>query len=184
LERPKRLEEALDGASKEQRAAEASQALGKVSRAFEESQPGSLQMARKEDSLKPGEEDSFNMGMSELASLLKQLESSKQLSKEDQGRQGRQALYNLQTGMRSRHGDNSEGNSILLKLDEMLKGEQPLDIGDLKALLDQLKRFSTETSVKLAKKDDQPQVGNIDPAKLPPAYRGRIQKYFQKLSER
>ena len=41
LERPKRLEEALEGGTKEAKAADASQALGKVSKAFDESQPGS-----------------------------------------------------------------------------------------------------------------------------------------------
>jgi len=36
----------------------------------------------------------------------------------------------------------------------------------------------------LARQEDQPDVSNIDPAHLPAAYRGRIQKYFQKLSEK
>ena len=66
----------------------------------------------------------------------------------------------------------------------MLKAETPLEVGDLKKLMDELQHFSVETSDRLAKKDDKPEVTNIDPSKLPPAYRGRIQKYFQKLSEK
>ena len=58
--------------------------LGKVSKAFEESEPKAMQMAQKQDSLKPGEQESFNMGMSELESLLKQLEDKRQLSRENQ----------------------------------------------------------------------------------------------------
>jgi hypothetical protein len=66
----------------------------------------------------------------------------------------------------------------------MLKTETPIEVADLKKLMDELQHFSVETSDKLAKKDDKPEVTNIDPTRLPPAYRGRIQKYFQKLSER
>jgi hypothetical protein len=50
--------------------------------------------------------------------------------------------------------------------------------------LDQLQHFSVETADHLAKREDKPEVTNIDPSRLPPAYRGRIQKYFQKLSEK
>ena len=59
-----------------------------------------------------------------------------------------------------------------------------MDIGDLKKLMDELQHFSVETADHLAKKEDKPEVTNIDPTRLPPAYRGRIQKYFQKLSEK
>ena len=41
------------------------------------------------------------------------------------------------------------------------------------------------TSTTLHARTGQPvELSNIDPARLPPAYRGRIQKYFQKLSEK
>jgi hypothetical protein len=66
----------------------------------------------------------------------------------------------------------------------MIKGDKPMEIEDLKKLMDELQRFSVEHSEKLAKKDEPPEVTNIDPQRLPPAYRGRIQKYFQKLSEK
>jgi hypothetical protein len=181
LQRPRKVEDALDNTSKEQRAGEASQALANVSKAFEKSQPDALQMARN-DQNKPGEQDNFNQGMAELDSLIKQLDKERQLPRETQRKQGRQALYNLQTGMRAFHGSNEDGNQILLQLETMLKGEAPLEVGDLKKLMDALQRFSVETSEKLGKKD-LPELANIDPSKLPPAYRGRIQKYFQKLSE-
>jgi hypothetical protein len=59
-----------------------------------------------------------------------------------------------------------------------------LDVDDLKKLMDQLQHFSVETADHLAKKEERPDITNIDPTRLPPAYRGRIQKYFQKLSEK
>jgi len=92
------------------------------------------------------------------------------------GKQGQQALSNLQTGLRSQYGDNEEGNQLLLQLQQMLKAEAGLEPGNLKQLLEALQHFSAEASEQLVKTDDQPQVTNIDPARLPPAYRGRIQK--------
>ncbi len=182
--RLRKLETAQDEATKQQAAGEAKQKLSDVSQAFSASEPKALQMARQNDSLKSTDKDSFAQGMAELDSLIKQLQDSRQLSKEDQAKQGRQALADLQNGMRSQFGDNEAGNQVIAQLQQLLKGENPPDIGDLKKLLETLQHFSVETSEQLAKKDDPPNVSNIDPAHLPPAYRSRIQKYFQKLSER
>lgn len=176
------LEQAQDQPSQQQRAGEARDALSRVSKAFGASQPKSLQMAHKSDALKPDAKDSFNLGLSQLDSLAKQLEQKK-LSPENQSKQGQEALYNLQTGLRSFNGDNERGNQIMLHLEELLKSKDPVEVEDLRKLLSELQHFSVESSDHLAKGDD-PEVTNIDPAKLPPAYRGRIQKYFQKLSEK
>jgi hypothetical protein len=164
-------------------AAQARDGLEKVSKAFAASEPGAMQMAQKSDSLKAGGQDSFSMGMAELESLIKQLEKSNPISPEDQNKQGQEALYNLQLGLREQYGNNDSGNQILLSLNQMLKTNL-LDVGDLKKLMDQLQHFSVETTDHLAKKEDKPDITNIDPTRLPPAYRGRIQKYFQKLSEK
>jgi hypothetical protein len=179
-----RLQLAQDEPTRQQRAGEAKDALGKVSKAFEESEPKATQMAQKTDSLKPGEQESFNQGMSELESLLKQLEDKRQMSPENQGKQGREALGNLQQGVRSLYGDTERGTRILLKLDQMLKAEKLLDADDLKGLINELQHFSVETADQMSRREDKPEVTNIDPTKLPPAYRGRITKYFQRLSEK
>ncbi len=183
LEQANQLEAPEDATSRQRRAAEARDGLAQVGKAFDESQPKSLQMARKNDALKPAEKDSFSQGMSELDSLIKQLQNNHDLSAKQQSKQGEQALADLQTGMRSQFGDNDRGKQLLGRLEQMLKTEA-LDIGDLKKLMDELQHFSVETSEQLAKDEDQPEVTNIDPARLPPAYRGRIEKYFQRLSER
>ena len=180
----RQLEQAGDTAARQQRAAESRDSLARISKAFEESQPKSLQMARRSDSLKDDEKDSFGEGMAELDSLIKQLQSGRQLRPEDQTKLGQELLQNLQSGMRSLYGNNDQGEQLLLKLQEMLKAETGLDPGDLKKLMEALQHFSVETSEQLAKEDDRPELSNIDPSRLPPAYRGRIQKYFQKLSEK
>jgi hypothetical protein len=175
--------EQANAADVQRRAAEAKDALGKVSKAFEQSQPRTMQAARSKDSLGQGEQDGFSQGMSELDSLMKQLENNRQVSRDQQAKQGRQALANLQQGMRGQSADDPRGQELLVQLERMLKDEKGLDIGDLKKLIQALQHFSTETSEQLAKKEDQPDIMNIDPSHLPPAYRGKIQRYFQKLSE-
>jgi hypothetical protein len=179
-----RLQMSQDAPTLQQGAGEARDALGKVSKAFEDSEPKVMQMAEKTDSLKPGEQESFNQGMSELESLLKQLEDKRQSTPENQGKQGREALGNLSNGVRELYGTTERGAQLLGKLDQMLKAEKPLNADDLRALINELKHFSVETADQMSKREDKPEVTNIDPTKLPPAYRGRITKYFQRLSEK
>ena len=179
-----RVQLAQDEPTKRERAGDAKDALSKVSQAFEESEPKTMQMAQKTDSLKPGEQESFNLGMAELESLAKQLEDKRQISPDKQGKQGREALGNLQSGLRSRFGDNERAVLLLQQLDKMLKTEQPIEVEDLKKLINELQHFSVETADQMERKQDKPEVTNIDPTKLSPAYRGRIQKYFQRLSEK
>ena len=179
-----RVQLAQDDPTRQQRAGEARDALSKVSKAFEESEPKALQMAQKTDSLKPGEQESFNLGMSELESLLKQLEDNRQVTRENQGKQGQEALGNLQNGMRGLYGNNDRGTQLLMKLAQMLKTEKALEAEDLRNLISELQHFSFETSDQMSRREDKPEVTNIDPTRLPPAYRGRIQKYFQRLSEK
>jgi hypothetical protein len=179
-----RVQLAQDQPTRQERAGEAKEALSKVSKAFEESEPKAMQMAQQSDSLKPGEQESFNQGMSELQGLLKQLEDKRQMTRENQSKQGKEALGNLQRGVRGLYGSNDRATQLLLKLDQKLKGEKPLDAEDLRQLINELQHFSVETADQMSKREDKPEVTNIDPTRLPPAYRGRIQKYFQRLSEK
>jgi hypothetical protein len=179
-----RVQLAQDEPTKRERAGEAKNALSKVSQAFEESEPKTMQMAQKTDSLKPGDQESFNLGMAELESLLKRLEDKRQMSPDKQGKQGREALGNLQNGLRSRYGDNERATQLLLNLERMLKPEQAIEVEDLRKLISELQHFSVEAADQMERRQDKPEVTNIDPTRLPPAYRGRIQKYFQRLSEK
>jgi hypothetical protein len=183
LEQPA-SDQAAAGKTTRQKAAEARDALGKVRQAFENSQPKGMQMARKTDALRPASaEDSLNQGFAELESLSKELEAGHSPAPADQARQGRQAFADLQAGMRSRFGKNDGGEQLLDQLEHMLDSAQPIDVKDLKALLERLQRFSVENAQQHALKEDRPQMSSIDPSRFPPAYRGRIQKYFQRLSE-
>jgi hypothetical protein len=177
------LKQAQTPEQRKETAGEAGKELAKVSQAFDQSLPEALQAARKTDSLKPDPGESLDRGLAQLDSLIKQLE--KQSNNKSQGQQGQEALYNLQTGMRDQYGSNERGNQILLRLEKALKSNQQMpEVANLKKLMDELQKFSVEMKSDVAKKEEKVDVTNIDPARLPPAYRGRIQKYFEKLSEK
>ena len=106
------------------------------------------------------------------------------MSPDSQAKQGREALGNLQNGMSGLYGKNERAAQLLAQLDQMLNGERPLEAEDLRKLINELQHFSIETADQMSKREDKPEVTNIDPTRLPPAYRGRIQKYFQRLSEK
>lgn len=178
------LERAADKEAREKAAGKAKDALSKVSKAFSESQPKAMQESEKSDSLKPPGEQGLERGLAQLQNLLRQLEQNQPMPSDDQAKAGREALYNLQRGLRETAGSNERGNQIMVHVDEELKkGEFPLDLERLKKLLDQLQNFSLELSGSPSK-EEKTEVTHIDPSQLPPAYRGRIEKYFQKLSEK
>ena len=154
--------------------------LDKLNGAFTRARPSALQEAREHDPLRQEPGTGFAKGLQQLDSLLKQLEQHRQLSPDAQAKQSRQALENLQSGMRDDLGNDSRGQQLLEQLQQMLSREQGLDPVRLRQLSDQLEQFSVEIA---NANQSAPELANFDPARLPPAYRGRIERYFQKLSE-
>lgn len=178
------LEKPLLPQAKQQAAGQAKECLSRVSQAFDASQPKGLQAAARSDALKPGTDQSFGLGLAQLESLLRQLQNPKPPSPEDQTKQGAEALYNLQTGLRNRHGSNERVQQLLADLERALKPEQRFDLEDLTRLQQQLQSFSVELTPRGRTEDAKPEVSSLDPNRLPPAYRSRIEKYFQRLSEK
>lgn len=186
------LDQRLDAAgkaqgdeAKQQAAAQAKGSLEKVAQAFNESQPQALQQARQNDALNGSPADGFERGIEMLESLLQRRESNRRLSPQDESRQQREAWQRFEKAVPDRFGNNEQTKTLLLKLEEGLKDQPtPLDDVMIQKLIAELKHFSTEVKDATAPKLEDPQLTNIDPSKLPPAYRGRIEKYFQKLSER
>jgi len=174
---------ARTAAARQASAGEAKEALQKVTEAFDKSAPKPMQMARSGDALKPSEQGARERGIGQLNSLLQRMESGKPASKEDQRRQGEEALANLENAMRPEAEKSDQARALLAELNDKLKGENPVEIEDLRRLVSELQHFSVELAT--ADRDAQKsEVGNINAAAMPPAYRGRIEKYFQKLSEK
>lgn len=177
------LAQASGKGDRQQKAGAAKAGLEMVSQAFQKSQPQVLQAAKTGDALKAGQADALERGMAQLESLLRQLEAQRPISPEEQGKQSREALQNLQRGIELLYGANEKSRALLLLLERELKERgHEVDPGMLKKLMAELTQFSAEIKDPVKPPDD-PVVTNIDPARLPPAYRGRIEEYFKKLSE-
>jgi hypothetical protein len=124
--------------------------------------------------------------MEQLQRLIQQLQNPRRAQQqENMNRLGQEALYNLQKGMPESEGSNENSRALLGELEEALETtDRPIDPVQLQQLLDKLRRFSQELASTQSEPEPQPELSNIDPARWPPAYRARIEKYFQKLSER
>ena len=178
------LAAAKQDAARQQRAGNAKQGLGQVSKAFTESQPPVLQEAQNSDALKEGEQDALDRGLSQLESLLQHQQNNHPLSPENDAKQREEALRNLSAGLWGVHGHNERTDKVVALLERELKEKgQPLDELRIQKLMDELRTFSIEVSDKDRKKPDEPTTTTVDPSRLPPAYRGRIEQYFKKLSE-
>lgn len=53
----------------------------------------------------------------------------------------------------------------------------------LRKLVDAIEQFRLEMSEKRLAARPEQELKHVDPGQLPPAYRERIQRYFEKLSE-
>src|SRR6185503_17790626 len=142
-------------------AGQAREGLEKVSKAFERSEPKSLQAARK--AAQPGrQKGELQRGIDELQSLIKQKEAQRPVSPEDQARQGAETLYNLQSALREADGSNERGREILARLEQELKskqpGESPEDLQALKKLMEELQNFSLETANAREPREATPEV--------------------------
>ncbi len=178
------LENAQGKDDQHQAAGEAQHGLEKVSEAFNSSQPSTMKAAQKHDSLKPGSQESFERGMNELESLKQSMEKNGHPMSAAQSSKLRQdAFSNLQQALADLYGHDDRAKQLMLLLDQELneKGSPP-DGVTLKKLMDELRNFSVEVADK-PDKQEHPDLTNIDPSRLPPAYRGRIEKYYQKLSD-
>jgi hypothetical protein len=73
---------------------------------------------------------------------------------------------------------------LLLEVEKELdKKDLKIDAPRLKKLREQIEQFRVEMSDRRSAASEQPDLRHIDLSRVPPAYRDRIQRYFQKLSE-
>ena len=178
-----RLAQSSSPETRKAHASDVSQKMQQVSKAFEQSQPQVIQQAKKNDALKQDKQNAFDKGMSQLQGLLGRLENRRPLSPHEQQKLEEEALENLQEGAQALYGSNEHAKKLLVMIERELKEKgHEVDIAALKKLMRELQDFSAEIKDPNTK-TNEPVVTNIDPSPLPPAYRGRIEKYFRKLSE-
>jgi hypothetical protein len=178
-----RMRQAENDEAKQHAARELKEGLERLGQAFDRSAPQPLQTARETDPLKQGERNGLEKGVTELESLIRRLRDGTELPAGDQAKQGRQALANLEQGMRNTMPGDPQGGERLRQLQEAFDRGAPYDPNELSRLLSQIKRYSFEKLERMAMKEDKRELANIDTTRLPPDYRSRVQAYFQRLSD-
>jgi hypothetical protein len=184
-ERLESLRHAGSDAEKSQAAGEAQKRLERVAGAFDESLPSAVKDVKGADHLAPQDQEALARALQQLDSLAAQADAGRKPSDEDQQKQRRELLLNLQKGLHGRYGRNPRTAQLLIKIEEELgrKKPTPLEKSVLKKLKDEIEQFRAETSDARSEAPDASVLKHVDPSRLPAAYRERIQAYYRKLSE-
>jgi hypothetical protein len=162
-------------------AAQGKASLKGLAEAFDRSAPDVVKEVRARDALALQGEESLNRGLQQLRGLA-DVDRARPRSPEDDGKQRREALANLRRGAEDLYGKDQRMARLLLRAQQDLE-DQKIDGPKLKKLVDEIERFRVETTDARLHKPDDPSLRHLDPARLPAAYRDRIQRYFEKLSE-
>ncbi len=169
-------------AKRRRRAKHAAMSLSAVSKAFEQSEPRSLQKAQLADAFQTAPRSGLKRGISELESLIRQLQTGGAVSSSGTAKQGHQALADIQSAVRDSPGPPGQKGEILKHLAELSRSRGQFTLAQLERLREQLRQYSVATA-RATGRHGLAEVTEIDPAQFPPAYRQRIEEYFQKLSE-
>lgn len=165
---------------RQQAAAKAGESIDRVREAFDRSVPETLKSAEQNDPLKPSPAEAVDRELSRLEQLLQEMDKPNG----PEGKSARQALVNLRQSLETLEGSNERTPAVLVRLQEELKKREAVsEVADLRRLLEELQKISAEASGRQGPGEQKPDISNIDPARLPPGYRARIEKYFQRLSE-
>jgi hypothetical protein len=187
VERERKLDalpKASGGDARRKAAEQARSGLEQLTRAFEESQPGVTQALRESDALKESDEDGFARALRQLEGLVAGAESGRAKAGDDARKQRREMVLRLRKGVEDRHGRDPKVAALLDEVEkETTKVDLKVDAQKLRKLMEQIERFRLEASGRPLAPGDDPRLKHVDPEKLPPAYRERIQRYFEKLAE-
>ena len=169
---------------KRQAAHDAKDSLNKLTEAFDQSLPALTKDSQKKNPLGEGEEEGFEAAMRELEGLAMAKEQGRPVPQED--RQRTEAMQRLIKAMPRMFGHNEKSTALIAKIEAELKPDdgKPIDAAKLKKLMDEIQNFRAETAEADVKKKDKEAMLHIDLSKLPPEYRDRVERYFQKLSEK
>jgi hypothetical protein len=151
--------------------------LEALSQAFEKSEPPTVGSLKSADPLKEGASEALDHAMHLLGSLGDASRPGEEKAKDE-------ALLELKDGLEGLYGKNDQTRRLLLEArDAVKKVDLKVDPVRLKQLLDALEQFRVEMADRRLDKDQLPDLRHIDVSRLPPAYRERIQKYYERLSE-
>ncbi len=179
-----KLAQAQDSASQKSAAQDAANSLHDITKAFDASMPATMKAAQQGNPLTPDAGEALNQAIQELESLEAGKQSGGSAPSGEEAKQREEARLNLMKSIPQLYGNNEATAALLDQIDQELKGEgKPIDVEALKKLLDQIQNLRVELDDKKMEKPDKEEISHIDPSKLPPEYRERVERYFQKLSE-
>jgi hypothetical protein len=180
------LKEAGEGESQTQRQAAAGKSAGQmqqISDAFEKSMPQLGKPTSEGQQSGSPEDDALSRALRQLQSLVQHGENGRKLSSEQEGQQRQEALANLQEGL-TKLGSNAQTAVILQHAtDELRQNQRPVNIEKLRKLLDEIENFRVELSEKKQREALESAMTRVDPARVSPMYRDRVQEYYRRLSE-
>lgn len=174
------LGRAEGNSARRQAAGTAKAGLQKVSQAFTVSQPQLLAELQQDDAFQPGGQRSLDRGIEHLESLLQSSQDGRRLSAEDRKKLQQEALTDIEKGIEDLDSDTESSEKTYRVLREFYTPSVTVDPKVIQRLIEQLENLSVELR---SEEPGEPEIRHIDPEKLPQAYRERIQKYFEKLSE-
>lgn len=154
-------------------------ALDRLARAFDDSAPASAREARSADAL--GGEDDLGEALSRLEQLVLRPDAGDAEADRKRRAEARAALRGV---LERKYGQEKGTPDLLLATDAALEGGKPIDAARLRKLMDAIERFRVELTDARLTADADPLLRHVDADRLPAAYRDRIQRYFQRLSEK
>lgn len=177
------LPQATGGDARRHAAREAREDLEGLSRAFEQSEPALSRALRRSDPLKESADEAFERGLRQLEGLVAQLEAGRASEGGDAERR-RELLFNLRHGVEGLYGQNERSRRLLLLVEgELTRADLRADPRKLRRLLEEIEQFRVEMGEARLARENERALRHVDAAKLPAAYRDRIQRYYQRLSE-
>ncbi|HUY33951.1 MAG TPA: hypothetical protein VMV69_14485 [Pirellulales bacterium] len=161
------------------------QGLRRISQAFSASCPRCQGDLKSSGGSKESGRNKIAMGMRHLESAARVKSKARPMSPQDEKQLREEALDRFEEGLPALYGHNERTVQLLQRLERDLKDDEfPLDLLVVRKLVEEIQSLRRESAAEGEKQPDAMVIQNIDPSRLPPAYRKSIEKYYQKLSER
>ncbi|HND54071.1 MAG TPA: hypothetical protein PLV92_16790, partial [Pirellulaceae bacterium] len=96
----------------------------------------------------------------------------------------REAVRNIEEGVYGTYGHNERSETVVRRIRERLEDDQtPIDSTMVERMVREIQNVKREEAAPEVELKPEADGSFIDPARLPPSYRQKIQQYFRKLSE-
>jgi hypothetical protein len=173
---------AQGGEARKQAADSAKAAVQRVCQAFAASQPEFLAALQQSAAFQQDAQPHLESAISRLERLLESREDGR-LPPDGMMKVQQEVFGDIEQEISRLPADNPGVSRLFRALRESYGPGADMDLSVIQKLVEQLKNLRVELIEQRSGEADEPDLRHIDPAKFAPAYRDRIRKYFEKLSE-